>query len=263
MKQPHILKPIAALLGVLALGLAAPAAQAVTCDLTSGVGQSCTIAGAIYENPNNSVIVGSGVIDPFLTVQHKGTEAGFSTDAASNNLPLDVKRAQGNNQFTRTFTLGELGTTTVGGTAYFQFFLDINEPGNATQSGISLDQLKIYNAGTVGSVNLGSGTTLASLQTLFGNPLYNQGANTVLLDYNVFGSGSGKGIDMDVLIPTSLFSGLSANSRLVFATHFGNADASQAGFEEWFFRRNVPEPGSLALLSLGLTGLAAFRRRRS
>lgn len=263
MRKHHAFKPIAALLGTLALGLAAPAAQAITCDLTTGAGGSCTIDGAIYENPNNAAKVGSGVIDPFLTVQHKGTESGFSTDAASNNLPLDVKRAEGNNQFTRTFTLGELGTTTVGGTAYFQFFLDINEPGAADKSGISLDQLKIYNAGTVGSVNLGSGTTLADLQTLFGNPLYDLGANTVLLDYNVFGSGSGKRFDMDVLIPTSLFSGLSANSRLVFATHFGDTDASQAGFEEWTFRKNVPEPGSLALLSLGLTGLAAIRRRRT
>lgn len=263
MKKLHACKMIAAALGTLALGLAASTAQAAICDLTAGIGGSCTLNGAIFENPDNSSKVGSGVIDPFLTVQRNGIESGFSTDAATNNLPLDVKRAEGNNQFTRTFTLGELGTTTVGGTAYFQFFLDINEPASTNTSGISLDLLQIFNAGQVGSVNLGSGTTLANLQTLFGNPLYDLGANTVLLDYNVFGSGSGKAFDMDVLIPTSLFSGLSADSRLVFANRFGNTDSSQAGFEEWSFQRSVPEPGGLALLSLGLTGLAAIRRRRT
>lgn len=282
MISPLKLKPVAALLGAASLSLAAPAVFATTCDLSGQIGATpCTLGSAIYENPNNAVIVGSGVVNPFLTVQNNGTESGFSTDALTNNLPLDVKRAEGNGQFTRTFSTSDLGTVTLNGVAYYQFFLDINEPSGGASSLLSLDLLKIYNAGTATSINLGTGTTLANLETLYGPAVYSLGSNNVLLNYDVFGKGSGAGIDMDVLIDASLF----ANSgRLVFATQFGGTAASGDGFEEWWYLAGstpntcppgttgdppfcvpvsqIPEPGSLALLGLGLMSAAAVRRRR-
>src|SRR5689334_10861593 len=99
--------------GMLLVGRGATV-QATTCDLTSGTDSSCTIVGdssvgtVIFGNPDTSTIVGSGLIDPFLTVQQNGTESGFSTDLSdNNNLPLDDKR-DNLSKFTNTFTLGDV-----------------------------------------------------------------------------------------------------------------------------------------------------------
>ncbi|QDF95498.1 hypothetical protein CJ010_02485 [Azoarcus sp. DD4] len=281
-------KLAAVLLAGGSLFFAAPTTYAAVCSLSS-LDATCTFAtdsstpDAIYQNPDNSTVVGSGLIDPFLTVQNNGTESGFSTDAPSNDLPLDTKRAEGNGQFTRTFTIGDLFAVTVNGTSYYRFFLDINEPSGGTSSLLSLDLLKIYNTGSSSAVTLGSGTTLADLGTQGWSLLYDLGANSLGLDYDVFGSGSGKGIDLEVLIPTSVFTG-STTDRIVFATQFSGAGD---GFEEWWYQARgtsdvcppgtvgtppnctippvlIPEPGSLTLVGLamfGLLGVQLVRRR--
>lgn len=275
--------------GSVGLMLAAPNANAApTCDLSASTGQTCTIDGAIYRNPLNDEVVGSGVIDPFLTVQKKGTESGFSTDAASNVLPLDVKRA-GGNQFTRTFTIGDLFTYTEGGIDYFRFFLDINEISNDKSKFLMLDLVKIYNTGSTAAVMLDRNviTSLSQLDSQGWSLLYDldaPAANQIKLNYDL-NSGSGKGIDLEVLIPKEKFTG-PTDTRIVFASAFSESDS---GFEEWWVQTrgggttpdtcppgtvgeppdceippvSVPEPGGLALLGLGMFGLAAIGRRRA
>ena len=65
--------------------LLAPGVQAYTMDLTAGRGTTDTYNGAIFieftEEMQTTVSSGTGVIDPFLTIQKKETEEGFSSDA--------------------------------------------------------------------------------------------------------------------------------------------------------------------------------------
>lgn len=271
-------KYVAALLGATALSLAMPAAHAtpIACNLFPGKDQSCTDGSVVYENPSNLANVGSGIIDPFLTVHNSPTESGYSTDISSaSQLPLDDQR-NNSNTFTNTFTLANLGVVTKGNTQYYQFFLDANEPNSDRAQYLSLDTLKIYDSGSASPFLAGKNDTpnnLSELETYLQNhggnknPLYSL-SKTINLDVNLF-AGSGLGIDMDVLIPVSLFNGIDSNHRLVFASAFGNPDASEGGFEEWSYLKcescsnRIPEPTSSMLLGLGLTFLGLIRRRPS
>ena len=270
-------------LGLL-LAVSAAAEAASTCNLFL-VGGTCTFAtdttagGTLFQNPANLSNIGSGVITPFLSLQNNGSEGGVSTDDPTvNTLPLDDKR-DNTNTFTTTFQLNQLGTITLAGIDYFAFFLDINEPNGGNQSLLSLDTLRIWGrSGTSGEtapfmLNNTNVTSLADLDLLPNLQLvYALGpGNELIMDYNLF-AGSGLGYDLRVLVPTSAFVGLAADSRILFSSSFGGAgvpagvDAAD-GFEEWAylpgtFAFAAPEPGSLGLLAAALLPLIVLRRRR-
>jgi len=221
------------------------------------------------------------LIDPFLTVQQNGTESGFSTDLSdNNNLPLDDKR-DNLSKFTNTFTLGDVSIVD----GYYIFYLDVNEPGSSPESLISLDYLKIYDTKSSSLVTLGQPMTLADLDSQGWDTKYSLDAstdNSVLLDYNFF-AGSGKGFDMELKIPVSVFAGTDPTSRIVFAGEFGlsgstiDGASTADGFEEWWFRTGstegcppgttgtppncdftyqAPAPPTVILLALGLAAVA-------
>lgn len=275
--------PLKAVAVAVALAVSGPAA-ATFCSL-GAINQQCifpsdTSGGtAIYTNPPNTSNVGSGLIAPFLGTQvggNGGIEVGVNTDqAAVNLLPLDDKR-DNNNTFTETLSLNQLGSVVIGGTEYFDFFLDINEPDSDPARFLSIDRLAIFGqtGATPGApVDLNS-TNITSLDDVDVFPnleiVYRLGiGNTLLLNYSLF-SGSGNGYDMQLLLPVSLFSNLAADSRIVFAVQYGGADApgalAQDGFEEWAAligprQQELPEPGTWLLLGAAMLALPLARRK--
>ena len=266
-------------LTAVALGAMAmlPAAQADVCYLLAKDG-TCSFATdtsggtTLYSNPTNLSNIGSGTINPFLGTQNNGIEFGVTTDTPLVNLlPLDDKRDNANT-FTNTFTRSDLGIVTLGGTSYYQFFLDTNEPSNVGDKLISIDTIRIWDAQSAAQQLLTNQnvTSLADVDGLFSSLIYAMGpTNQIIMDGTLF-SGSGLGYDLSMLIPVAEFAGVALDSRLIFGTGFGQAGGSAStadGFEEWAYlsatpTNGVPEPGSLALVGGALVAAHLALRRK-
>ena len=239
----------------LSFGSVAPlGAATLVYDLTAGGTQ--TVGGAIFATTSQQT-TGTGVIEPFLRLQADGNETGLNSNENGSNV-LGATKA--GSDWTKDITLGQLGTTVIGGTSYYTFLLDINQT-NANPL-LSLDTFRLYTRTT--SITDGNPDTLAAVSA-GATVAYDMDANdavTFLLNYDL-NAGSGSG-DLFVYVPVF---GAPSNYLYLY-TQFGNAGGSYQsndGFEEWATTKSsgrVPDGGStLALLGLGLAGVALFRRK--
>jgi hypothetical protein len=188
---------------------------------------------------------GTGVIDSFVQVQATGTEEGFNSDTKN----LDIGSSH---TFNHSIQVSDVGSVVIGGTAYLQFLLDVNQTGSTPL--LSLDQVQIFTSAT----NNTTSTTLASLAA--SSTKVFQSDQSIYLDFSL-NPGSGAG-DMFLYVQRSLFG---ADSNFVYLySHFGNTFATNDGFEEWAVIHGtaVPEPGFYGILSLGLGALFVFAKRR-
>jgi hypothetical protein len=243
----------AALVAAAMLGIAS-LAQATVLDLgTSGSG---TVNGALFQT-NNDHPTGTGVYDPFLTIQNTPWEQGYNSSVGN----FDTKREP---VWNHEIQFSNLQVTTINGTAYFGFSIDVNEP-NGAKAGISLDAFSVYTSSTL--QNSTSTNSSGYFNGSLGALRYSLGANQVL--YTDANTGSGGG-DINVYIPVSAFAGTQASDYVYLYQRWGNSDTSTSngGFEETALIRGlapVPEMSAIfpiigLLVAVGSTHV--LRRRR-
>lgn len=244
--NPKLLNP---LLGML-LGLA-------SCTVTAGpivnndydlthVNTYAVINDAIFATPDNGTTVGTGVFDPFVRIQAENgndtVENGYNTDGRP--VEFDTKDQ---NHWTHSLLLSTVSTRDVDGILYREFFLDINESSGQGEQYLSLDDFRLF----LGSVRdlgdydlttntLSNATKVYDLDTSTTN-------NTIGLDYSNF-SGSGKGIDLTVLVPDSVF-GTNNQQYVYLYSSFGSVgDISVGNLVGNSSKKNDSPPSSLGPL---------------
>lgn len=253
-----LLKPAFIASGLFAAAwLGSPKANAAVYDLTtqSAVAVQTSYGTAIFTTDFTQP-TGTGVFDPFLTIQANGVEEGYNTSAGV----FDTKREP---QWNHELTVGDLEQTriTINGADYYSFTIDINEPNAGDKSLISLDSLKIFLSDKEGQKtrNVESlGTKVFDLDLPADNYILYDDAN----------SGSGQA-DIAFYIPVTAFAGASADTYVYMYQKFGtyysaeSVASTQGGFEETRLAINVrpiPEPSAVLPL-IGVLGLALTSRR--
>lgn len=214
---------------------------------------------------------GTGVFDPFLTIDHKTIEKGYNTDGSP--LYMDQQRPHWNT----TLTLGSLAQIQLNGNNYYAFVLDANEQGNAANRILSVDNVRIYtsaidNTGIVGN-DISKLNNLGTLRWALNDPTMSGGtynvADWIKLDAsqeNVgFHSNGGSGqADMVLYVPVSAFAQAKATDFVWFFNLNGVKYNTDAGFEEWraCLGTKVPDGGmTVGLLGLALAAMGIVARK--
>jgi hypothetical protein len=205
-------------------------------DLTTAGAQG-TVGGVIFQQANPQP-TGCGVIHDFVRLFSKGnasTEQGYNTDARplqfdENNSPV----------FTRSLQLGQVPVVVVGGVAYREFLLGVNQKHSSPL--VSLDELRIY-VGNAPNL-IGYDATTQKLAGL--TPVYDLGAlgtTTVMLNAALsHGNGSG---DAFVLVPDALLTAAGGNFIYLYSK-FGLTASTNGGFEQWAVQSQSTQLSSLS-----------------
>jgi hypothetical protein len=298
MKNKLVLKH--ALLAAIVI-LPSIAAFATKLDL-SGLATDGSLAGAVGGTAIFSEIsthpAGTGVFDPFLTINSQGnskTEQGYNTDGHT-ALYLDQQRPEWNT----LLKVSQLAKIKIGNINYYAFELDANEPSGMERDHsakvlLSVDNIRIYTSSTdnTGAVQsdvskLETPSPLGTLRFALNDPLKNDSnfniTNWVKMAANTDGIADAQGhnggsgfSDLIVYIPASDFPNL--NDYIFFynlnGAHFQadvGGDAAEGGYEEWravVRTDNVPDGGNTfvllgsALLALGLVGRRCYKPERA
>ncbi len=183
-------------------------------DLTAA-GSQGNVGGARFYQYDPEGSTGSGRIDSFLRIQGSGSggfESGYNTGGT---LEYDTKDAD-------VLRLWDIPLVQVDGVSYYEFLLDVNEPGG-NKSLISLDELRIHVAALPDLDDSQLGTPVFDLDS--------GGNRSIILDAGLVGSGSGDG-DMLMLIRSDLM-GADTSRYVYLYSGFGGVKAADGRVEEW------------------------------
>lgn len=222
--------------------------SAATVNLTT-LGSQGTINGAIFQQGSPHPDSG-GFIDPFLTVQSRGVEQGYNTNAR----PVQFADESRSPFLTHAIRLSDIPEVSINGVDYRVFILDINQ--DRAHPLLSLDELQIFegNAGNLTGYNAAAG----QLDGI--SPLYdlNAGGGSNWVELN---SRLSRGYaDMTVYVPDADFlkSATSTNPYVYLYSQFGVHEAANGGAEQWAVQKpRGPAPASLSGFVTKSGGVAA------
>ena len=231
-------------------------ADPVAIDLTLLTNPAGTIDGGIGGGSAEGIFrinpdapTGTGGYETFLQIGHlsHGTgEEGYNTSGKKrlNTGPSSIHN--------HDMQLLDFPLVTIGATDYIQLLADINEDQTDTDKYLSLDRFQIYTNPVAFTGN--STPTDPSLLGVLRYDIDSKGDGAVvLLNSELVSGGSGKG-DIEVLIPTSVFTGLAATEFVYLYAGFGYQPdgafsppaptgsewAESDGFEEFGTTKDAP-----------------------
>src|SRR5262249_10212862 len=165
-------------------------------DFTAPGAAPAVINGALFAQANGLGAGGS----TFLKIQNNGVEQGYNTNGT---FEFDTRPGS------HALRLAAVPTTTIGGVAYREFVLDINEPGNLPSALLALNELRLY----LSTSSTLTGYNPATMRLGGVAPSYDMGNNVVELNGTLQ---SGNAPTMIFLAPNSLFAGLNPITTFVY-----------------------------------------------